>query len=378
LKDLSIELFDMTLPSPLVVAGGAPGSRSGEEIIQAAKLGAGAVITEGVGPKGCLTPRPWLAYIGGGLLNSTSFSELTEEDWFKKELPKAKKAKIPIIVGIDARFGIEALQKTTRGATEAGADILYCAANDPTQGPPHVKMIKEETNLPVVIKLGFHNAMEKIGKPIESAGADGIIAIDGPWGMRINTETGKPVVGGLAGIGHISGYPILPMSIYSIYLLSRTTSIPIVGGGGVHNGQDMAEMMMAGAVGASTCSELILGGGLPRITTLLQELNTVIEFHGLSAARELTGMTVDFLKKRKPADLVTDPIPPTIDPDKCTACGDCARGCAWNAITIEDIADIDESTCVGCALCVSVCPEKAISLDYWDPVRSDHQPIQWR
>ncbi|MHA1839753.1 MAG: hypothetical protein ACTSYO_07340, partial [Candidatus Ranarchaeia archaeon] len=173
MKDLAIELFDYTLPSPVIVAGGAPGSRSGEEIIQAARHGAGAVITEGIGPKGCLTPRPWLVYTGGGLLNSTSFSGLTEEDWFKREIPKAKKAGIPIIVGIDARFGIEALQKTTRGATEAGADVLYCAANDPTQGGPHVKMIKEETNLPVVIKLGFHNAMEKIGKPVEQAGADG-------------------------------------------------------------------------------------------------------------------------------------------------------------------------------------------------------------
>ena len=81
MKDLSMKLFDYTLPSPLIVAGGAPGSRSGEDIIHAAKAGAGAVITEGVGPKGCKTPRPWLAYTRGGLLNSTSFSELTEEDW---------------------------------------------------------------------------------------------------------------------------------------------------------------------------------------------------------------------------------------------------------------------------------------------------------
>jgi ferredoxin len=281
-------------------------------------------------------------------------------------------------VGIDARFGIEALQKTTRGATEAGADILYCAANDPTEGPSHVKMIKEETNLPVVIKLGFHNAMEKIGKPVVEAGADGIIAIDGPWGMRINTETGKPMVGGLAGIGHLSGYPILPLAIYSIYLLSRTVSIPIIGGGGIRKGDDLAEMMMAGAVAGSTCSELIINGGIPRIRGIIEELEEIMTHHKVASARELTGITVDFLKKRRPTDLVTEPIPPVVDSEKCTACGDCARSCAWNAIEIEDVAVIDKTKCVGCALCVSICPYNAISLNYWAPVRSDHQPIQWR
>ncbi|MHA1838653.1 MAG: 4Fe-4S binding protein, partial [Candidatus Ranarchaeia archaeon] len=203
-------------------------------------------------------------------------------------------------------------------------------------------------------------------------------AIDGPWGMRINTETGKPCVGGLAGIGHFSGYPILALSIYSIYLLSRTTSIPIIGGGGMRTGYDLAEMMMAGAVAGSTCSELILGGGLPRIQGILKELETVMEQHNVQSARELTGITIDFLKKRRPSDLITESIPPDVDPEKCTACGDCARSCAWNAIKIEDVAIIDQEKCVGCALCVSICPYQALSLNYWAPVRSDHRPIQWR
>jgi dihydroorotate dehydrogenase/formate hydrogenlyase subunit 6/NADH:ubiquinone oxidoreductase subunit I len=377
-KDLSIELFDLTLPSPLIVAAGAPGTRSGEEIVQAAKAGAGAVITEGVGPEGCKTPRPWLTYSSGGLLNSTSFSGKTEQEWWKHDLPIAKKAGIPIIVGVDARFGIEAMQKTTRDATEAGADVLYIAANDPTTAPEHVKLIREETNRPIILKVGFHNAMEKIGKPIENAGVDGLIAIDGPWGMRVNVETGKPMVGGLAGIGHFCGPPIFPLAIYSVYLLARTVNIPVIGGGGLRHGRDLAEFMMVGAKAGSACTEIIMNGGLPRIRGILNEFTAVLDYHELETANDVIGLTQDFLKKRRPEELVMDAIPPNIDPQLCVACGQCVPSCAWNAITMDEVAEINKEDCVGCALCVSVCPYHAISLDYWEPVPSTHKPVNWK
>ena len=377
MTQLSMDLFGLHFPSPFVVEAGAPGSRNAHEILQAAKAGAGAVVTEGSGPKGCIVPRPWLVYTRGGLLNSTSYSPLSQEQWFK-ELPKAKKAGIPIIFGINARGGIEAIQSTARGATKAGADILKCAASDPTTGAEIVKLICEVTNLPVVIKIGFHNNMERIGKPLENAGASGIIAIDAPWAMRINTETGKPAVGGLAGIGHFGGYPILPLAIYSIYVLARTITIPIIGGGGIRTGSDLAEMLMAGAQMGGACTTLILNGGLPRITEILSELTSVMHHHGCTDIQDLIGKTKHFLQKRQPKDLVTDPITPSINGDRCTACGDCAHSCGWNAIKIHDTARINPTHCVGCALCVSICPTHAISLDYWAPVPSDHKPIHWQ
>lgn len=52
-----------------------------------------------------------------------------------------------------------------------------------------------------------------------------------------------------------------------------------------------------------------------------------------------------------------------IDPDKCTACGECAKACRFDAIHPEaDHYSVDEIECEGCGVCALVCPTDAITL----------------
>jgi uncharacterized protein len=52
---------------------------------------------------------------------------------------------------------------------------------------------------------------------------------------------------------------------------------------------------------------------------------------------------------------------PFILHDKCIGCGQCAKNCAHNAITItEKKATIDHSKCVGCGRCIGVCSMDAV------------------
>ncbi len=47
----------------------------------------------------------------------------------------------------------------------------------------------------------------------------------------------------------------------------------------------------------------------------------------------------------------------------CVALGDCAKVCAFDAITVENgLVHIDENKCVACGKCVSVCPRGVIAL----------------
>lgn len=48
---------------------------------------------------------------------------------------------------------------------------------------------------------------------------------------------------------------------------------------------------------------------------------------------------------------------PSIDPEKCTKCGECVKICPWNAIIPPNI---DHSKCLGEQSCVDRCPEEAI------------------
>lgn len=51
-----------------------------------------------------------------------------------------------------------------------------------------------------------------------------------------------------------------------------------------------------------------------------------------------------------------------VDPDLCTACEECVDRCYFDAIEIDDLAEIDEEKCMGCGLCAVICPVEAISL----------------
>jgi len=65
----------------------------------------------------------------------------------------------------------------------------------------------------------------------------------------------------------------------------------------------------------------------------------------------------------RPADIVRSYYQAEIDPDLCSASGECIERCQMDAIKEgEDVSEIIDGRCIGCGLCVSSCPEEAISL----------------
>ena len=55
---------------------------------------------------------------------------------------------------------------------------------------------------------------------------------------------------------------------------------------------------------------------------------------------------------------------PSIDAEKCVACGECARNCAHDGPQLKDgKMFINQKNCMGCGRCIDVCPTKAIFHD---------------
>jgi uncharacterized Fe-S center protein len=57
-------------------------------------------------------------------------------------------------------------------------------------------------------------------------------------------------------------------------------------------------------------------------------------------------------------------IRPGVLASRCTACGACAAVCPSKAITVGEVANIDEDTCIGCGMCVVACKYGAIEFEW--------------
>lgn len=55
---------------------------------------------------------------------------------------------------------------------------------------------------------------------------------------------------------------------------------------------------------------------------------------------------------------------PIFDPNKCKACGVCARWCPAEAIRVEKTAQMDKDKCIGCGECMALCPHEAIGFGW--------------
>jgi len=53
----------------------------------------------------------------------------------------------------------------------------------------------------------------------------------------------------------------------------------------------------------------------------------------------------------------------TLDPDECTACGECVESCQMDAVALEEDAPrFNLDRCIGCGVCVHLCPSGALTL----------------
>lgn len=147
------------------------------------------------------------------------------------------------------------------------------------------KAIKEVTIKPVYIKLSPNvTDIVSIAKSAEEAGADGISLVNTFLGMRIDLNTGKPVIANV--IGGVSGPAVFPMALRMVYQVSHAVKIPVIGMGGISTAEDVIEMMYAGAkavqVGAANlrnpyaCKEII--ENLPKVMEKyrIKNLNDII------------------------------------------------------------------------------------------------------
>lgn len=359
MANLKIDILGMKFSNPVMTAAG-PGAKDGEMCVEAVNSGAGGIVTKTISVDPADVPRPCMAFTNSGFLNAELWSELPKEQWVQKEYVRAKEAGVPMIVSMG--YTAEQISKVAplvKPYADAVELSTHYVGTDATPIVNALKAAKTALDVPVFMKMSPHTDIKTIAKAVEEAGADGLVMINsfGPC-MAIDINTGLPIMGSKTGYGWLSGAPIRPLAIRCIYEVSQVVKIPIIGVGGVTNGKDAAEMLMAGASAVQVCTEAILKG--PSIYgKIANELNAFLEEKGYKDVNEIVGLVHKKINER---NFRTHSIAPMVNDNKCIVCGLCKKSCVYDAITVENKLIIDKEKCFGCGLCVTKCPKSALTI----------------
>ena len=114
--------------------------------------------------------------------------------------------------------------------------------------------------------------IEPLARAAEEAGADAISLVNTFVSLAIDAHTRRPRIGN--GFGGLSGPAIKPIALRLVYEAKQAVNIPVIGLGGIRNGLDAAEFLIAGASAVQVGTASFLGSQAPvRIARELDDLS---------------------------------------------------------------------------------------------------------
>jgi len=297
-----LQFLGKEIPSPLTLASGILGI-SFSSLQRIIRDGAGMVTTKSLS----LEPRighegPVIAEFEGGLLNSVGLTNpgiddgLLEVEKFHTEFDGV--SIVSVFGGNAAEFVQLAKSVNTSRADFLELNLSCPNVEDEFKRPfalvPEkiteiVSEVKAVSTIPVLAKLSPNaNDIALMASLAEQAGADGISMINTlGHGMLIDAIAKRPVLRN--NFGGISGPCIKPLALKLIRDVYKEVQIPILGMGGVSNGLDAIEMMMAGA-SAVAIGSAVYEEGLGVFKSTRLEMEAFMEKHGYEDYADLIGI----------------------------------------------------------------------------------------
>ncbi len=257
-RELSVNIAGVIMQNPVTTASGTFGSgREYSEFVDLNKLG--AVTVKGVSNvpwKGNNTPR--IAETYGGMLNSVGLQNMGVDNFIENDIPFLRQYHTKIIVNVCGHT-IEEYCQTVEKLSNADVDLLELNISCPnvTEGGitfgTDIKMVqkvvsevKRYAKQPLIVKLTPNvTDITEIAKAAVYGGADALSLINTLQGMKIDIHKKKAVLANK--IGGFSGPAVKPVAVRMVYQVAKAVNVPIIGMGGICNGEDAIEFIMAGA-----------------------------------------------------------------------------------------------------------------------------------
>ena len=296
--NMEVTIAGVTFKNPVMEASGTFGSgMEYSEFVDLNQLG--AVVTKGVANvpwPGNPTPR--IAETWGGMLNAIGLQNPGIDVFVKRDIPFLKQFDTRIIVNVCGKTTEDYLEVVERLGDEP-VDMLEINISCPNvkeggiafgQDPKAVEAItravKEKARQPVIMKLSPNvTDITVMAKAAEAGGADAISLINTLTGMKIDVERRRFALANRT--GGLSGPAIKPVAVRMVYQAARAVKLPIIGMGGIQNGADALEFILAGASAVAVGTANFHN---PRATLdMVEGIRNYMVRHGIEDVKELVG-----------------------------------------------------------------------------------------
>ncbi len=258
----SVKIAGVEFKNPVMTGSGTFGSgMEYGEFVDLNKLG--AVVTKGVANvpwPGNPTPR--IAEVYGGMLNAIGLQNPGIDVFMERDIPFLRQYDTKVIVNVCGKSIADYVEVVEKLADKP-VDMLEINVSCPNVKEGAIAFgqkkealeeitaeIKKHAKQPIIMKLSPNvTDIGEMAKAAEAAGADAISLINTLTGMKIDIHRRKFALANKT--GGMSGPAIKPIAVRMVYQAAHAVNIPIIGMGGIYNGEDAIEFMMAGATAVS-------------------------------------------------------------------------------------------------------------------------------
>jgi len=296
------DLAGAKLPNPILTASGCAGS--GKELSQFFPLTEiGAVVTKSIMIKprsGRATPR--MAETPSGMLNSIGLQGPGVDYFLENDIPwlAAHGARTIVSIAGETVEDYAVLARRMRNLPGVvGLEVNISCPNVENRGmvfscqPETARAAIEAVRrniggeLPIIAKLSPDvTDIVGIAREVSNAGADGVALINTLLGMVIDTNLMLPKLAQKT--GGLSGPAIRPVAVRAVYQVrAALPTLPILGMGGITNGRDAFEFILAGASAVSIGTATF--GNPTAVIKVRDELAAILQERGFESLTDAIG-----------------------------------------------------------------------------------------
>ena len=297
--NLNVNIGNLALKNPVLTASGTFGyGTEFSDFIDLSRLGGFIVKGTTLEPREG-NPYPRMAETPSGMLNAVGLQNKGVDYFIEKIYPtisgidskvivNVSGAKIDDYVGVCRKLAerteIEAIEVNIScpnvkqggmafGTTAAGAAQVTRAVRQAFPGTVIVKLSPNVTDI------------TEIARAAEAEGADAVSLINTLMGMAIDVERRRPCLSTVT--GGLSGPAVRPVAVRMVWQTKRAVKIPVVGLGGIMNGRDALEFILAGATAVQVGTANFID---PAVTVkIIDYIEEYCQRHGVSDINDLIG-----------------------------------------------------------------------------------------